>query len=82
MRQQQVADDDPSDEITHHQLQEGEIGVVGQSGHADDGERAGLGGDDGKRNRPPGNVAVGQEVVAQGRCFLRKRSPNSVMPTR
>ena len=52
-------------DVTHDNLQERQVGVVGQPRNADDGERAGLGGDDGKRNRPPGNVAVGQKIVAQ-----------------
>jgi hypothetical protein len=46
-------------------LQEGQVGVESQPGDADDGQGAGFGGDDGEGDRPPGNVAVGQEVVAQ-----------------
>jgi len=46
-------------------LQEGQVGVEGKPGDADDGERAGLGGDNGERDSPPGNVTVSQEIVAQ-----------------
>ena len=70
--QQQVADDDASHEIAHHQLQEGEVGIVGQAGHADDGEGAGFGGDDGERDGPPWNIAIGEEVIAQGTLPLAK----------
>ncbi len=66
MRQQNEADNDASDQISQNDLQKGEIRIVGEAGNADDGERAGLGGDDRKRNRPPGNVAIRQKVVAQG----------------
>jgi hypothetical protein len=65
LREQQEADDDASDQVSEDDLEEAEIVVVGEAGDADDGERAGLGGDDGERDRPPGNVAVGEEVVAQ-----------------
>jgi hypothetical protein len=46
-------------------LQEGQVGVEGESGDADDGQGAGLGGDDGESDRPPGNIAVRQEIVTQ-----------------
>jgi len=46
-------------------LQEAQIGVKGKPGNADDGQGAGFGGDDGEGDRPPGNVAVRQEVVAK-----------------
>jgi hypothetical protein len=65
LREQQEADDDASDQVSEDDLEEAEVVVVGEAGDADDGERAGLGGDDGERDRPPGNVAVGEEVVAQ-----------------
>jgi len=46
-------------------LQEGQIGVEGEPGDADNGQGAGFRGDDGESDRPPGNVAVRQEVIAQ-----------------
>jgi len=46
-------------------LQEAQIGVEGEPGNADDGQGAGFRGDDGEGDRPPGNVAVRQEVIAQ-----------------
>jgi hypothetical protein len=42
------------------------IGVVGEAGDADDGERAGFGGNNRKRDGPPGNVASSQKIIAQG----------------
>ena len=66
IRAEQIAEDD---------LQEAQIGIEGKPRDADDGERAGFGGDDGKRNRPPGNVAVGQEVIAQGALRFAEAQP-------
>ena len=65
MREQNKTDDDASDQIPEDNLQKRQIGIVGEAGDADDGEGAGFGGHNRKRNRPPGNVAVGEEVVAQ-----------------
>jgi len=53
-------------------LQEAKVSVIGESGNADDGERAGLGSDDGKSYGPPRDVAVSQEVVAQRSLCLAK----------
>ena len=72
MRQQEVAYDDAADQVSDDQLQESEVGVVGESGHADDGECAGFGGDDGECNSPPWDVAVGEKVVAQRTLLLPK----------
>jgi hypothetical protein len=56
-------------------LQEAQIGVEREPGDADDGQRAGFCGDDGKSDRPPGNIAVSQEVVAQAAlCFAEAQS--------
>jgi hypothetical protein len=66
------ADDHARQQIAKDDLQESEIGVEGQPGDADDGQGAGFGGDDGERNRPPGNVAVGQEVIAQAALRFAK----------
>ena len=46
-------------------MQEGKIGVEGESGDADDGQGAGFGGDNGERDRPPRDVTVREEIVAQ-----------------
>ena len=64
MRQQQETYDDSARDISHGDLQKRHIGAVGQSGNADDGQRAGFGGYDRKRNRPPWNVTSGEKVVA------------------
>ena len=39
--------------------------VKASAGDADDGEGAGLRGDDGERNGPPGNIAIGKKVRPQ-----------------
>src|SRR5580704_2742230 len=70
LRQQNKTDDHASHEISQNDLQEGEIGIVGKAGNADDGERAGFGRNNRKRDRPPGNIAVGQKVIAQSPLTL------------
>ena len=47
MRQQHKADHHPPDHISHHQLQESKVRIVGNPRHADDGQRAGLSRHDG-----------------------------------
>ena len=66
MWQQYEADDNASDDVAENELQKGEVGGERQARDADDGECAGFGGNDGERNRPPGNIAVGEKVIAQG----------------
>ena len=53
-------------------LKKSEIRVVGEAGNADDGERAGLGRDDGERNRPPGDFASSEKIVAQSALLFPK----------
>jgi len=70
MRQQHESDDEAASDISHDHLQEGEIGVVSEAGYADDREGAGFGGNDGERDRPPGNIASSKKVVAQRALLL------------
>ncbi len=65
MWQQDNADHHAPYEISHHHLQEGEVGVIGKPGNADDGERAGFGGNDGERDRPPRDVSSRKKVITQ-----------------
>src|SRR5580704_19470988 len=65
MRQQDKADYDSAHHVSHDYLEESEVRIVSKSGDADDGERAGFGGDDGERDGPPGDIAPGEEIVAQ-----------------
>src|SRR6185369_8269660 len=62
-RQQHEADDEASDDVSHDNLKKREVGVVGEAGNADDGERAGFGGYDREHDRPPGNVSVGEKII-------------------
>ena len=80
MGQQNKADDDAAHDIAHHHLQKREIGVVSQTWNADDGERAGFRRDDGKCNRPPGNIPVRQKIVAQGALLLAEAQPEQSDP--
>src|SRR5256885_1528484 len=66
MRQQDEGNDETSNNVPHNHLKEGEIRVVGEAGDTDDSQRAGFGGDDGDRNRPPRDVTSSKEVVAKG----------------
>ena len=65
MRQQHETDHHASDHISHHHLQESQVGVISKSRDADDGEGAGFGGDDGKCDGPPGNIASREKIIAQ-----------------
>lgn len=70
MRKQNEADDDAADGVSEDELEKHEVGVISEAGRADDGECAGFSGDDGKADGPPGYVAVGEKVVAQGALFF------------
>ena len=48
---------------------------IGAGRHADEAQRAGLGGDDGEADRPPRHRTAGQEVVAGG--LLEPREPRT-----
>ena len=65
MRKQNKADYDAPHHVSHYYLQEGKVGVVGKARNADDGKCAGLGGNDGERNGPPGNITSSQKIIAQ-----------------
>ncbi len=56
-------------------MQESEVGIVGESGDADDGQRAGFGSHNRERNRRPWNVLVGQEIIAQRALLFTKAQP-------
>src|SRR5258708_3002433 len=70
MRQQHKADYYAAHHVSHDDLQEREIRIVGQPGNADDGQRAGLGRDNREGDRPPWNVPPREKVVAQGMLLL------------
>ena len=80
MRQQHKADHHAPHHVSHHHLQKGEVGVIGKSGNADDSEDAGLGSNNGKRDRPPGNVSSCEKVVAQRTLSLAEPQPEQGDP--
>ena len=51
--------------VSHYYLKKSQIGVISQAGNTNDGQNTGFGRDDRKRDRPPGDIAVGQKIVAQ-----------------
>ena len=80
MWKEHEADNYAANNVSEHNLQEGEIALIRQPGNADDGQRAGLGRNNRERNRPPGNVAVGQKVVTQRALPLAKAQPEQSDP--
>src|SRR6516225_8896749 len=65
LRDKDQADDYAAEQVAEDQLQKTEVAVIRDARRADNGKSAGFGGNDGERNRPPGNVAAGQEIIAQ-----------------
>src|SRR5947209_8653068 len=65
MWQKNECDDEPAYNIPHDDLQKSKVGVISQTGNADDSERAGLCGNDREHDCPPWNVTSGQKVIAQ-----------------
>jgi len=51
--------------LAEDELEEAEVAGEGDAWDGDDGERAGLGRDDGEHDGPPGHGAVGEEVLAE-----------------
>ena len=47
LRDEHETDDDSSQHVAEYQLQEAQVGLIGQAGNANDGESASFGGDDG-----------------------------------
>ena len=56
-------DEDAADQIADDQLNESHVSGVGDGGRADDGERRGFRGDDGKGEGPPGSGFAAEKIV-------------------
>ncbi len=56
-------DHDTAEDVSCRDLEEAEIAGEGETGDADERECAGFGGDDGEEDGPPGDGAIGDEVV-------------------
>ncbi len=63
--QQERGDGDPADQIPERHLEPGEVGARPDAGEGNDGDGRRLGGDDGQHDRPPGQAAVSEKVVAR-----------------
>ena len=61
--QKNDAHHDPAQEVAENDFQKAPVSGVGESGHADDGQRTGFRGHDGEGNGPPGDPAIGEKVV-------------------
>ena len=57
--------DGAGDDVSDDELNEGEVAALAirHGGHADDGEGAGFGRDDGKSNAPPGDVFAAEKII-------------------
>jgi len=65
LRNKNQADHDAAKQVTEDKLKKAEVAAIGNSGRTDNSERAGFSANNGKSNGPPGNVAVGQKIIAQ-----------------
>ena len=81
-RQEQHAHQEAADHVAQRQLQERHVRCIGAGRHADEAQRAGLGGDDGEADRPPRHRTAGQEVVAVVFWNLANHEPKAVMASR
>src|SRR5262249_23948245 len=72
LREKKQADDHAAGQVSKDDLEKAKIAPVGHSRRADDRERAGLRPDDGERDGPPGDVAIGKKIIAQGTLRLAK----------
>jgi len=75
LRQQHETNNDTPDHIAHHHLQKSKIRIVGESGNTDDGQRARFRGHNRERNRPPGNLAVGEKIIPHRPLPLAETQP-------
>ena len=65
MGEKENGDEYPCRQVSEHHLEEPQVAVEGQGRCADDGEGAGLGGNDGKTDCPPRGPFAAEEVVLQ-----------------
>src|SRR3984957_13991095 len=80
LRQQQTTDDNAPQQISHRPLKKSEIRIVGQAGNTDNGQCAGFCRNDREADCPPGNFAVGEEIIAHGPLPLSKSQPEQRDP--
>lgn len=59
------ADNDARHQVSKDKLQKTHVTGVGNSRSADNGENAGLGGNDGQGNGPPGKLAAAQKIIVE-----------------
>ena len=68
---------DAGNDVADDHLEEGDVAAVGHGGDTDDGQGAGLGGDDGQANPPPGDALAAEKVVAGIALVLPKPHPKA-----
>src|SRR2546423_12794162 len=75
MRHQHDGQDDPSNHIPDHHLEESQISRVDHRRHTDDRQRAGFGSHYGKPDSPPWDILSAEKVIAS--ILLISAEPNS-----
>src|SRR6266566_1556966 len=75
MRHQDDCQDDPSNHISNHHLEESKVTRVRHRGHADDGQGAGFGSHYRKPDSPPRDILPAEKVIAG--VLLIPAEPNS-----
>src|ERR1041385_1833394 len=65
LRDKNQAHDNPTEQIAEDKLEKAEVAAIRNARRADDRECAGFSTNNGKSNGPPGNIAVGQKIIAQ-----------------
>ena len=71
-RDQYEGDKNPADHVADDQLKERQVSRIGNSGSADDRERAGFCGDDGQGERPRRRGLSTEEIGVNGLLFFAK----------
>jgi len=72
VRQEDKRNDEAAAYISEDNLKKCEVRVISETGNADDGQRAGFGSDNRKRNCPPWDVASSEELVTQAALSFAK----------
>ena len=81
-RDQYEGDKNPPDQVSDDQLKKRQVPGIGDSGSADDGERAGFRRDNRKRERPRRRCLSAEEIGVNGLLLLTKMAAVQVMAIR
>src|SRR4051812_40285202 len=82
MRHHHHRQNDAGDDVAHDHLDEHDVSAVRDRGHANDRERAGLGGDDRHADAPPGYIAAAEKIVARIALIFSEPHPQADDPAK